>query len=80
MHHEDNPLEYDVIIVDEASMIDIVLMSSLLNAILDGTPLIIVRDADQLQSVGPGKVLSDIIDSGQFPVVKLTTIFRQNKV
>lgn len=77
MHHEDNPLEYDVIIVDEASMIDIVLMSSLLNAILDGTRLIIVGDADQLQSVGPGKVLSDIIDSGQFPVVKLTTIFRQ---
>jgi len=79
MHHEDNPLTYDVIIVDEASMIDIVIMSSLLRAIPDGTRLILVGDADQLQSVGPGKVLSDIIESGRFPVVKLTTIFRQSE-
>lgn len=74
---EDNPLSADVIIVDEASMIDIVMMSALLRAFPEGARLILVGDADQLPSVGPGKVLSDIIDSGRFPVIKLKTIFRQ---
>jgi len=74
---EDNPLSADVIIVDEASMIDIIMMSALLRAFPEGARLILVGDADQLPSVGPGKVLSDIIDSGRFPVIKLKTIFRQ---
>lgn len=79
MHDEDNPLTSDVVIVDEASMIDIELMSSLLKAISRGTRLILVGDVDQLPSVGPGKVLSDIIESGQFPVSKLTMIYRQSE-
>ncbi|NMA65254.1 MAG: AAA family ATPase, partial [Clostridiaceae bacterium] len=77
MRNEDNPLDFDVIIIDEASMIDIILMSALLKAVLRGTRLILVGDVDQLPSVGPGKVLSDIIESEKFPVAKLTTIFRQ---
>lgn len=74
---EDNPLSADVIIVDEASMIDIVMMSALLRAFPPGARLILVGDADQLPSVGPGKVLSDMIESGRFPVIKLKTLFRQ---
>ena len=74
---ESNPLEADVIIVDEMSMVDISLMNSLLKAILPGTRLILVGDVNQLPSVGAGSVLKDIIDSKMFPTVMLTKIFRQ---
>ena len=75
--NERNPLETDVIIVDEMSMVDISLMNALLKAVLAGTRLILVGDVNQLPSVGPGSVLKDIIDSGRFHTVKLTKIFRQ---
>ena len=75
--NEEKPLEGDVLIVDECSMIDIILMNSLLKAIPPTMRLIMVGDIDQLPSVGPGNVLRDIIDSGTFPVVRLTRIFRQ---
>ena len=75
--NETNPLETDVIIIDEMSMVDISLMHSLLKAIPAGTRLILVGDVNQLPSVGPGCVLKDIIDSGVCNVVKLTKIFRQ---
>ena len=74
---EEAPLDCDVLIIDEASMIDIMLMNSLLKAISIGTRLIIVGDVDQLPSVGPGNVLRDIIDSNCVKVVKLKEIFRQ---
>ena len=73
----ENPLEADVIIIDEMSMVDIHLMHSLLMAVTAGTRLILVGDENQLPSVGPGNVLRDIIRSGQFPVVELKKIFRQ---
>lgn len=73
----ENPLEADVIIIDEMSMVDIHLMHSLLMAVTAGTRLILVGDENQLPSVGPGNVLRDIIRSGQFPIVELTKIFRQ---
>ncbi len=76
-HNEDNPLKADLIIIDEASMIDVQLMSLLLKAIPKQSSLIIVGDIDQLPSVGPGNVLSDIIDSNLMPVVRLDEIFRQ---
>lgn len=72
-----NPLEADVIIIDEVSMVDIHLLHALLSAIPVGTRLILVGDVNQLPSVGPGSVLLDIIRSGQFPVVQLEKIFRQ---
>ncbi|MDO4735165.1 MAG: AAA family ATPase, partial [Lachnospiraceae bacterium] len=75
--NEDNPLEADVVIIDEMSMVDMFLMSALLRAIEPGTRLILVGDVDQLPSVGPGNVLRDIIDSDCFKTVKLTKIFRQ---
>ena len=75
--NEQNPLETDVIIIDEMSMVDISLMYSLLKAIAAGTRLILVGDVNQLPSVGPGSVLKDIIDSNEFHTVKLTKIFRQ---
>ena len=75
--NDKNPLETDVIIIDEMSMVDISLMYSLLKAILAGTRLILVGDVNQLPSVGPGSVLKDIIDSNSFHTVKLTKIFRQ---
>ena len=75
--NEENPLEGDVLIVDECSMIDIMLMYNLLKAIPDSMTLILVGDIDQLPSVGAGNVLRDIIDSRCFPVVRLTRIFRQ---
>ena len=75
--NEENPLEGDVLILDECSMIDILLMYNLLKAVPDTMTLIMVGDTDQLPSVGPGNVLRDIIDSGCFPVVRLTRIFRQ---
>lgn len=73
----ENPLEADVIIIDEMSMVDIRLMHSLLLAVTAGTRLILVGDENQLPSVGPGNVLRDIIRSGEFPVVELKKIFRQ---
>jgi len=75
--NEDEPLETDVLIVDEASMMDIVLTHSLLKAVPIGTRLILVGDVDQLPSVGPGNVLKDIISSDTVAVVRLTEIFRQ---
>lgn len=72
-----NPLEADVIIIDEMSMVDIFLMHALLSAVVTGTRLILVGDVNQLPSVGPGSVLKDIIRSEEFPVVELTKIFRQ---
>ena len=76
---EGEPLEGDVIIIDEASMIDIMLMNSLLKAIRLGTRVIIVGDVDQLPSVGPGNVLRDLINSNFINVVRLNEIFRQGK-
>lgn len=73
----DEQLNCDVVIIDEASMIDVLLMNNLLAALKDGTRLILVGDADQLPSVGPGRVLSDIISSGACNVVKLEMIYRQ---
>lgn len=75
--NEDSPLECDAIIIDEVSMIDILLMNNLLKAIAEGTRVVLVGDVDQLPSVGPGNVLRDIIDSGVVPVVRLNEIFRQ---
>jgi len=75
--NEENPIETDVIIVDEASMVDILLMQSLLKAIAEGTRLIMVGDVDQLPSVGPGNMLKDLIASDCLKVVRLTEIFRQ---
>lgn len=76
--NEDNPLEADVIIVDEMSMVDIFLFQALLKAIIPGTRLIMVGDVDQLPSVGPGQVLKDMMTSNAFPKVVLETIFRQS--
>ncbi len=75
----DNPLEADCIIADEASMIDLMLMRSLLRAIEPGTRLILVGDADQLPSVGAGNVLGDILASGEVPCARLTDIYRQSE-
>ena len=73
----DNPLEADLIVIDESSMVDVVLMNKLLAAVPDSAALLIVGDVDQLPSVGPGAVLSDIIESRAVPTVRLTEIFRQ---
>lgn len=75
--NESNPIEADVIILDEMSMVDINLMYSFLKAVLPGTRIILVGDSNQLPSVGPGNVLKDMIESGVFPVVRLTRIYRQ---
>ena len=75
--NQENPLEADVVIIDEMSMVDIQLFQALLKAILPGTRLILVGDVNQLPSVGPGRVLKDVIDSQCFRVVKLNKIFRQ---
>lgn len=77
LRNRQNPLEADVIIIDEMSMVDLPLMHALLSAVVPGTRLILVGDVDQLPSVGPGSVLKDVIASEQFPVVTLTRIFRQ---
>jgi exodeoxyribonuclease V alpha subunit len=74
---QENPLECDLLVVDESSMVDVMLMQSLVNAIPDTAALLIVGDIDQLPSVGPGQVLADIIGSGTVPVVRLTEVFRQ---
>ncbi|MDO5377828.1 MAG: ATP-dependent RecD-like DNA helicase [Clostridia bacterium] len=76
---QDNPLELDTLIIDEMSMVDIFLMRSVLRALVPGTRLIMVGDADQLPSVGAGNVLRDILHSGVIPAVKLTEIFRQDE-
>ena len=74
---EENPLEADIIIIDEVSMVDLPLMHALLRAIVPGTRVILVGDGNQLPSVGPGSVLKDILESERFPTVRLTKIFRQ---
>jgi exodeoxyribonuclease V alpha subunit len=75
--NQENPLDADVVIIDEMSMVDLYLMHALLLAIVPGTRLIMVGDRNQLPSVGPGSILKDIIESGRFPVVRLNKIFRQ---
>jgi len=74
---EENPLECDLLIIDESSMVDVMLMLSLLKAVPDNAAILIVGDIDQLPSVGPGQVLADVIGSGAMPVVRLTEVFRQ---
>jgi exodeoxyribonuclease V alpha subunit len=76
---EDRPLEADVVIIDEASMVDLALMDNLLRAIDRHSHLVLIGDVDQLPSVGPGSVLRDLIDSGMIPVVMLRRIFRQDR-
>src|SRR5437667_4742466 len=73
----DNPLDCDLLIVDETSMVDIMLMQALMKAVPDKAASLIVGDIDQLPSVGPGQVMSDLISSGAIPVVRLTEVFRQ---
>ena len=72
-----NPLDCGLLVIDETSMVDVLLMRALLAAVPDGSALLIVGDVDQLPSVGPGQVLADIIASGAVPVVRLTEVFRQ---
>jgi exodeoxyribonuclease V alpha subunit len=74
---DDNPLDCDLLVVDETSMVDVLLMQALLKAVPDKAALLIVGDIDQLPSVGPGQVLADVISSGTVPVVRLTEVFRQ---
>ncbi len=76
--NEDNTIDADVLIVDEASMIDIFLMEALLRALKNGSRLVLIGDSDQLPSVGAGNVLADLIASGRFTTVRLTEIFRQS--
>ena len=77
LRNEENPLETDVIIIDEMSMVDLLLFHALLKAVLVGTRLILVGDKDQLPSVGAGAVLKDLLGSERFPTIMLTKIFRQ---
>ena len=74
---EENPLSCDLLIVDETSMVDIVLMNALMKAVADRTAVLFVGDVDQLPPVGPGQALTDIIASDAVPVVRLTEVFRQ---
>jgi exodeoxyribonuclease V alpha subunit len=74
---EDYPLDCDLLVVDEASMMDVLLMQALLKAVPDNAAVLIVGDIDQLPSVGPGQVLADIISAGAVPVIRLTEVFRQ---
>ena len=73
----DNPLECELLVIDETSMVDVMLMQALTKAVPQGSALLIVGDIDQLPSVGPGQVLADTITSGAVPVVRLTEVFRQ---
>lgn len=75
--NRDNPLETQFLVIDEASMMDVVLMNQLLRSVPDDAGVLIVGDVDQLPSVGPGSVLSDLIESGEVPTARLTEIFRQ---
>ena len=77
LRDKSNPLDADLVIIDETSMVDLLLMNHLLGAIEQGSHLLLVGDVDQLPSVGPGNVLRDLIDSGMIPVTRLDTIFRQ---
>ena len=77
--NEQNPIKTDVVILDEVSMIDVLLMQSLLKALKENTFLILIGDIDQLPSVGPGNLLKDLINSGEIPVIRLTRIFRQEE-
>ncbi len=79
LHDDTNPLECDVLVVDEISMLDVVLAHHLLKAVGSTTRLILVGDPDQLPSVGPGNVLADLLDSGRVPVHRLTEVFRQQE-
>ena len=74
---QSNPLSCELLVVDEASMVDVLLMRALLRALPDQSALLVVGDVDQLPSVGPGQVLADIIGSAAVPVVRLTEVFRQ---
>jgi exodeoxyribonuclease V alpha subunit len=74
---DDNPLDCDLLVVDEASMVDVLLMQALMKAVPDKAAVLIVGDIDQLPSVGPGQVLADVISSGAVPLVRLTEVFRQ---
>ena len=75
--NSDNPLDCDLLVVDETSMVDVLLMQALLKAVPDNAALLVVGDIDQLPSVGPGQVLADVIASSAVPVVRLTEVFRQ---
>jgi exodeoxyribonuclease V alpha subunit len=77
--NEEWPLDEDIVVVDEASMLDVELADALLSACADGTHLLFVGDAAQLPSIGPGRVLGDLIDSGAVPVTELTTLYRQDE-
>src|SRR5690606_20787936 len=77
--HEENPLDADVVLIDEASMVDVWLAHHLLRALRPGTRLILIGDVDQLPSVGPGNVLRDVIQSGVVPTVRLRRVFRQEE-
>jgi len=79
LHNRDNPLDADAVIIDEASMVDTVLMNNLLSAVPLSARLVLVGDVFQLPSVGPGNVLADMIDSGSIPVFYLSKIFRQDR-
>src|SRR6202790_2521829 len=74
---QDSPLDCDLLVVDETSMVDVMLMQALTKAVPDNAALLIVGDIDQLPSVGPGQLLADVISSGRVPVVRLTEVFRQ---
>jgi exodeoxyribonuclease V alpha subunit len=74
---EDNPLDCDLLVIDETSMVDVPLMNALTRAIPEHAALLLVGDVDQLPSVGPGQVLTDLIASGRLPVARLTEVFRQ---
>jgi exodeoxyribonuclease V alpha subunit len=74
---DDNPLDCDLLVVDETSMVDVMLMQALMKAVPDKAALLLVGDIDQLPSVGPGQVLADVISSSAVPVVRLTEVFRQ---
>jgi exodeoxyribonuclease V alpha subunit len=73
----ENPLDCDLLVVDEMSMVDVMLMHALLKAVPERAALLVVGDVDQLPSVGPGQILADMITSGAVPVVRLTEVFRQ---
>ena len=75
--NEENPLECDLLVIDETSMVDVPLMHALLKAVPSSAAMLLVGDVDQLPSVGPGQVLADIINSGRVPVARLTEVFRQ---
>jgi exodeoxyribonuclease V alpha subunit len=78
-HDESNPIEAQLVVVDEASMLDVELAAALLSALKDQTHLVIVGDPAQLPSIGPGRVLGDLIDSGVIPVTELKTLYRQTE-